>query len=56
MFVTALLAAQLVDVEVLHERADMLPPPGAVSSRVHAAIDRCERAATTHQDGSSSAP
>ena len=42
-FVRALILGELVDVEVLHERAAMLPKPGAVIARVDTAIDRCAR-------------
>lgn len=43
-FATALLAAGLVEVDVLRARADELPGPRAVADRVHAAITRCARA------------
>ena len=42
-FASALIAAQLVDVETLQERAVDLPVPGAVVRRVQASILRCAR-------------
>lgn len=40
-FASALLAAGLVEVDLLRDRADDLPGPQAVVNRVMAAIDRC---------------
>lgn len=45
-FATALIAAGLVDVDMLLERAQLLPGPGTVRKRVTASINRCARRAT----------
>lgn len=45
-FATALLGAHLIDVDVLHERAEGLPVPGAVIKRVRDTVGRCYRRAT----------
>lgn len=45
-FATALIAAGLVDIDTLIERAELLPGPGAVRKRVAATINRCARRST----------
>ena len=42
-FATALICAELVSVDVLVARAEMLQQPGAVVHRVRASINRCAR-------------
>jgi hypothetical protein len=44
-FATALLSLELISVDTLVARADLLPTPGAIVSRVRASIERCARAA-----------
>jgi hypothetical protein len=48
-FATALIAGGLVDSDMLIERAQNLPVPGAVRKRVHASITRCARRAKNLQ-------
>ena len=44
-FATALIRQGLVDVDVLRDRAQLLPRPGGVIARVQSTIERCHRRA-----------